>query len=163
MNQTKEGWEDKVMNEIVNRFLQWKLPKDFMPDAGISFEPEFNKESMARYGKPPMRNEPVGTNLLTAIQAEEMVRYILGSTLKEAEQRVTEEWMNKYETDVDLTAKQVERRVARDITKEIDTFISQWLRNYANIPLKKRRDAFYEVADLRKVLLSKLDTNNIDE
>lgn len=82
---------------------------------------------------------------------------------KEAEQRVIEEWMNKYETDVDLTAKQVERRVARDITKEIDTFISQWLRNYANIPLKKRRDAFYEVADLRKVLLSKLDTNNINE
>jgi hypothetical protein len=32
---------------------------------------------MANLGKPPMRHEPVGTNLFDAIQAEAMVRHML--------------------------------------------------------------------------------------
>ncbi len=35
--------EDQIKH-MVNRFLGWKLPEHFKPDAGISFEPEFNKE-----------------------------------------------------------------------------------------------------------------------
>lgn len=68
--------EDQIKH-MVNRFLGWKLPADFNPDGGISFEPEFNKEYMAREGKPPMRHEPTGTNLLDARQAEAMVRYLI--------------------------------------------------------------------------------------
>src|SRR5688500_16250428 len=68
---------DPIIKHMVDRFLTWKLPEDFHPDGGISFEPEFNAEYMAQQGEPPMRHEPVGTNLLTAIQAEAMVRYIL--------------------------------------------------------------------------------------
>lgn len=37
-----------------------------------------------------MRHEPVGTNLLTATQAEEMVRYILGDLLSEERSRLVE-------------------------------------------------------------------------
>lgn len=62
---------------MVDRFLCWRLPESFLPDAGISFRPEFNVEYMARQGKPPMRHEPVGTNLFSASEAEAMVRHML--------------------------------------------------------------------------------------
>lgn len=65
------------IKHMVDRFLAWKLPADFNPDDGISFEPEFNKEYMARQGKPPMRREPSGTNLFDATQAEAMIRYLV--------------------------------------------------------------------------------------
>lgn len=65
------------IKHMVNRFLGWKLPKDFSPDAGISFAPEHSVEYMASLGKPPCRHEPTGTNLLAATQADAMVRYML--------------------------------------------------------------------------------------
>ena len=68
--------EDQIKH-MTNRFLGWKLPADFRPDDGISFEPEFNKEYMAKQGKPPMRREPSGTNLFDATQAEAMIRYLV--------------------------------------------------------------------------------------
>lgn len=49
---------------MVGRFLGWKLPKDFAPDAGISF-----KESAWW---------PSGTNLLHAGQAKEMLEHVVG-------------------------------------------------------------------------------------
>lgn len=56
---------DDLVREMANRFLIWKLPEDFAPDAGISFK--------------PMSNDwPIGTNLLHYGQAEEMVRHMLG-------------------------------------------------------------------------------------
>ena len=55
-----------------DRFLQWKLPANFRPDGGINFVPVGNKGT--RY---EAKNEPVGTNLLDATQAEEMIRFML--------------------------------------------------------------------------------------
>ena len=69
--------EDQIKH-MTNRFLGWKLPEDFRPDDGISFEPEFNKEWNASQGKPPQRRTPTGTNLFSYTQAEAMVRYMLG-------------------------------------------------------------------------------------
>lgn len=62
------------INEMVNRFLGWKLPKDFFPDCGISFD-----------GRGPDargydRGWPTGTNLFHAGQAKEMFQYCLGVT-----------------------------------------------------------------------------------
>lgn len=57
---------------MVSRFLGWKLPADFCPDAGISFKAEFNEHTAH-----PMKHEPTGTNLLTAVQARQMIEYIL--------------------------------------------------------------------------------------
>lgn len=68
--------EDQIKH-MVQRFLFWKLPQDFHPDAGISFEPEFNKEWNARQGKPPQLHEPVGTNLFSGDQATAMVRFMV--------------------------------------------------------------------------------------
>lgn len=63
---------------MVDRFLGWKLPSEFHPDAGISFQREYNVEYNARRGLPPAISEPVGTNLFDADQAEEMIDYITG-------------------------------------------------------------------------------------
>lgn len=39
-NVTTENDMSKTMiDKMVDRFLCWKLPKDFAPDAGISFKP----------------------------------------------------------------------------------------------------------------------------
>ena len=72
-----------AIKEMVNRFLVWKLPKDFRPDAGISFKAEFNK------GTPwPMKHEPSGTNLFTADQATEMLEYVAGPILAEQQAEI---------------------------------------------------------------------------
>jgi len=59
------------IQHMVDRFLCWKLPENFKPDAGISFKATFN-EHTAR----PMKHEPSGTNLLDATQADAMVRHM---------------------------------------------------------------------------------------
>lgn len=55
-----------VTNEMVSRFLGWKLPEDFYPDAGVSF-----KAPQHPYGW------PTGTNLLHAGQAKAMLEHVL--------------------------------------------------------------------------------------
>lgn len=74
----------RVLMSMVDRFLAWKLPEDFHPDAGISFSPHFNVEYNAKLGLPPARHEPIGTNLLTATQATAMLEHVLSATLPEA-------------------------------------------------------------------------------
>lgn len=54
---------------MVDRFLSWKLPADFGPDAGISFDPKYEHDSP---------HWPSGTNLLHAGQAEEMLQHVVG-------------------------------------------------------------------------------------
>ena len=54
---------------MVGRFLNWKLPENFRPDAGISYtRPNYAPEVDAR---------PSGTNLLDATQADAMVRFMI--------------------------------------------------------------------------------------
>jgi hypothetical protein len=59
------------IKHMVDRFLGWKLPENFNPDGGIRFEKMRNVNTTY-----PAKNEPTGTNLLDADQAEAMVRYI---------------------------------------------------------------------------------------
>jgi len=63
---------DAQIKHMVDRFLAWKLPNDFGPDGGISFE-----RVAGANGPHPFRREPVGTNLLTATQAEAMIRHMI--------------------------------------------------------------------------------------
>lgn len=58
---------DDLIDQMVTRFLLWKLPKGFAPDAGITFVPPQNPNWW-----------PTGTNLLDAAQAREMIRHMLG-------------------------------------------------------------------------------------
>lgn len=63
---------DEQIKHMVNRFLSWRLPEDFRPDAGISFKADYNEHTSH-----PMKHEPTGTNLFDATQAEAMVRHML--------------------------------------------------------------------------------------
>ena len=63
--------EDQIKH-MVGRFLGWRLPENFSPDGGISFEMWGNKGTPHQY-----KREPSGTNLLDAVQAEAMVRYMI--------------------------------------------------------------------------------------
>jgi DNA repair exonuclease SbcCD ATPase subunit len=67
-----------MLAEMVNRFLGWKLPEDFSPDCGISFKRRFNEHTAH-----PMKNEPIGTNLLDAIQTKAMLEHVAGPALTE--------------------------------------------------------------------------------
>ncbi len=61
------------IKHMVDRFLAWRLPENFSPDGGISFQSVYNENSP--WG--PSKHEPVGTNLFSADQATEMVRHML--------------------------------------------------------------------------------------
>ena len=63
---------DAQIKHMVDRFLQWELPDSFAPDGGVSFERTYTS-----FDGSTMKREPVGTNLLTATQAEAMVRHML--------------------------------------------------------------------------------------
>ncbi len=55
-------------SSMVDRFLHWPLPEDFSPDAGISFDSQYKD----KWGM------PIGTNLLNANQARNMLEYAVG-------------------------------------------------------------------------------------
>lgn len=61
--------KDDRIARATERFLRWRLPDDFSPDGGVSFK---------KIEHPTADLHPVGTNLLTYQQAEEMIEYILG-------------------------------------------------------------------------------------
>lgn len=61
-----------AIEHMVSRFLSWRLPDNFSPDGGVSFEPNF-----MRYGGITARHEPTGTNLFDGQQATAMVRHMV--------------------------------------------------------------------------------------
>lgn len=63
--------QPKVTDEMVGRFLGWKLPQDFAPDCYVSFDKERAAEVLW----------PTGTNLLHAGQVKDMLNHVLGYTL----------------------------------------------------------------------------------
>jgi hypothetical protein len=60
------------VDAMVNRFLGWSLPKTFSPDCGISFDGRKPDQ-----WNPNGKGWPVGTNLLNADEAKEMLEYLL--------------------------------------------------------------------------------------
>ena len=65
--------DDTQIKHMVDRFLQWKLPADFNPDGGVSYAP-ISYHTL------------IGTNLFTATQAREMVKFMLAEMPKESHQ-----------------------------------------------------------------------------
>jgi Phage protein (N4 Gp49/phage Sf6 gene 66) family len=69
-----------VTDDMVSRFLCWKLPKDFCPDGGVSFAKTGNQYVDGVFTKDVRRLDqdwPIGTNLLTAVQARAMLEHVL--------------------------------------------------------------------------------------
>lgn len=71
MSETKKliADDDAMIKHMVDRFLSWRLPDDFSPDAGISFK-------RPSYAHAPL-DMPTGTNLFDVHQAEAMVRHMV--------------------------------------------------------------------------------------
>lgn len=63
---------DEQIKYMVDRFLMWRLPENFRPDAGITFNPVGNPGTIHEY-----QMNPTGTNLFDIDQATEMVRHML--------------------------------------------------------------------------------------
>ena len=61
----------QVTDEMVNRFLAWRLPSTFRPDGGVSFN------LLTTGGS---HSWPTGTNLLTATEARAMLEHVLGAS-----------------------------------------------------------------------------------
>jgi len=61
------------IKHLTDRFLSWKLPPDFRPDGGVTFDADGAK----KLNPLNHRYEPYGTNLLDSRQAEAMVRHML--------------------------------------------------------------------------------------
>lgn len=62
----------EMIKHMADRFLGWKLPAGFHPDAGITFKAEYNEHTAH-----PMKHEPTGTNLFDATQAYAMVQHMV--------------------------------------------------------------------------------------
>ncbi len=62
------------VEQMTQRFLAWKLPADFHPDDGISFDPIMNLGTEFQ-----RRREPIGTNLFNYNQAKAMIEYLLAT------------------------------------------------------------------------------------
>ena len=60
------------IKHMTEQFLRWKLPANFNPDGGITFEPKYNNGT-AEGGK----HEPSGTNLMGYTEAKAMVVYLV--------------------------------------------------------------------------------------
>lgn len=69
---SEESMTKDQIKHMVDRFLGWRLPENFSPDDGVSFERFGNRGTPYEY-----RREPSGTNLLDAVQTEAMVRYMV--------------------------------------------------------------------------------------
>ena len=82
------------INNAIQRFLSWKLPKDFAPDAYISFD---------RVRAAEHDCEPIGTNLFNAEQTKAMLEHILINEDVPAATRITKEplpWPNTTDAKV---------------------------------------------------------------
>ncbi len=59
-----------LIDTLVDRFLDWKLPQDFAPDGGIAFTPPAHPSWF-----------PTGTNLFHAGQAKAMLEHVAAPVL----------------------------------------------------------------------------------
>jgi len=71
-NAEPKALSEEQIKQMAERFLQWPLPEDFNPDGGITFEPIGNKGTAHEF-----KRLPYGTNLLSYVQALEMVRFMV--------------------------------------------------------------------------------------
>lgn len=63
---------DDQIKHMAQSFLAWRLPEDFKPDGGISFQRFYRT-----YSGREMINIPTGTNLFNFEQAEAMARHMI--------------------------------------------------------------------------------------
>jgi hypothetical protein len=86
LNAAEKAREDMI-KEAVTNFLGWKLPADFAPDANISFK----RAVLPSTPQTPGGYWPIGTNLFSDDQAEQMFRHCLPTILDRLEAQESRE------------------------------------------------------------------------
>lgn len=114
--------EAELIEHMTRRFLAWRLPDDFCPDAGISFKATFNEHLPSG----PMRHEPTGTNLLTYQQARAMVCHLLEGSSYRRSRDAMREAMNIVVCAQGMIRKAIDQapyKVARNAAASIDGLV----------------------------------------
>ncbi len=91
-----------MIDKMVDRFLGWRLPEDFGPDSYVTFDREKAKQNPNFW--------PIGTNLLTADQAREMIQHMLSGVVPRevaATEGEGEAYMHGYYDGVDAATLKV--------------------------------------------------------
>lgn len=91
-----EQMSKNIIDSMVSRFLGWKLPKDFYPDAGVSFKPSVINGQEQSDDSPYW---PIGTNLFHAGQARQMFEHCAPELTSKAAQDVLAERRRQIETE----------------------------------------------------------------
>lgn len=124
------------IKRMVDRFLQWPLPDDFQPDGGIRFTPFGNVGTAHEY-----RHRPVGTNLFTAVQAEEMIRYILEGLQDDHVVHPAAQEVNQAIFDRKMAIDNNQQAIL-DLQKQIDR-LNQQLHEIGRHDLNERKSDHY--------------------
>jgi len=98
---------------MVDRFLGWKLPRDFSPDCGVSFMP-------VRHGD--IISWPIGTNLLSADQARQMFEFVL------AAQPAADAPIIRGLTEADIA--EIEQAVEREANNSVMALVLRYALTY---------------------------------
>ena len=128
-----------IIKRIVDRFLGWKLPDDFSPDCGISFNRIANRQDRQQLGPCWW---PVGTNLFTADQTEAMLEAIAGEEIEFILQRLADVSESEHACNKLLVREGQQHRIALDRIKELEAQLSR----YAELEVAVRdwrKDEFY--------------------
>lgn len=99
-----------TIQALVDRFLGWKLPATFSPDAGVKFTPSNGMSREEAYARPGWW--PIGTNLLTADEARQMLEHLLGTPARMwviGKQHPERPEVSMFTTSSEATAKEYER------------------------------------------------------
>ena len=127
---------------MVDRFLGWKLPKDFSPDAGISFTPH-------KYQLDGTWAWPEGTNLFSREQATEMVEYM----------------MNVSQKDIDMSDIRTQRlmQIADDLESEGNYTAATSIRRVTmqRDELAKASEPFTKITETAEYSFGQVTTNDV--
>lgn len=125
------------IQECVSRFLNWKLPSDFSPDAGISFNKLPHLHDTHEW--------PIGTNLLNADQAKDMLEHILtGAHVELYTSPMSKEWVGLKITDEELLKYAVSEELLLFASEDDYLAIANGVLELVNIKLNAQRKADHD-------------------
>ena len=103
-----------------------------------------------------MKNDFEKYRLVFLATFGQAIRYELESLLSHSKSETIKEYLSSEEGKVYQDYLKLQEMARKDVVKEIrkivGEYLTQWLRDFANRPLKERENPFNEVAKIRKAL-----------
>ena len=102
---------ETLKQQMVDNFLGWRIPRDFCPDNGVSFNPD----KCVSFG-----GMPIGSNLFTYEQAREMVDFMLTGVNREEEHRKSVEAVKGMQKSFEELGRKQEQMEYEELVKRIE-------------------------------------------